>query len=174
MSVRRLTRPSATTFRVIPVVSAPNRGGATELPLALEPTRRILAQRRHTLAVQQAGRTPSTARARGRDGSLILAVFVLSGAAGLVYEVVWARQLVLVFGNTTQAVSAILTGFFGGMALGSAAGGRLADRVRSPLRLYGLLEIAIAAVALATPVLFSVVRASYREAYPLLENTPLA
>src|SRR5207247_7640925 len=58
----------------------------------------------------------------------VLAIFVLSGAAGLVYEVVWARELVLVFGNTTQAVSAILTGFFGGMAVGSILGGRLADR----------------------------------------------
>ena len=47
---------------------------------------------------------------------IILDLFILSGAAGLIYEVVWARQLVLVFGNTTQAVSAILTGFFGGMA----------------------------------------------------------
>ena len=34
----------------------------------------------------------------------ILAIFVLSGAAGLIYEIVWSRQLVLVFGNTTQAV----------------------------------------------------------------------
>jgi len=57
-----------------------------------------------------------------RGSSLILAIFVLSGIAGLVYEVVWARQLVLVFGNTTQAVSAILTGFFGGMAIGSVVG----------------------------------------------------
>src|SRR3989441_4421884 len=104
----------------------------------------------------------------------VLLIFVLSGAAGLVYEVVWARELVLVFGNTTQAVSAILTGFFAGMAFGSAAGGRLADRVRSPLRLYGLLEIAIALVALATPALFSAVRASYREAYPALESAPVA
>ena len=60
---------------------------------------------------------------------VILAIFILSGAAGLIYEVVWARQLVLVFGNTTQAVSAILTGYFGGMAIGSALGGRLADWV---------------------------------------------
>ena len=63
--------------------------------------------------------------------TLIFAVFVLSGAAGLVYEVVWSRQLILVFGNTTQAVSAILTGFFGGMAIGSFVGGRIADRSRS-------------------------------------------
>lgn len=49
---------------------------------------------------------------------LILGIFILSGAAGLVYEIVWSRQLVLVFGNTTQAVSAILTGFFGGWRSG--------------------------------------------------------
>ena len=63
----------------------------------------------------------------------VLAIFLLSGAAGLMYEIVWSRQLVLVFGNTTQAVSAILTGFFGGMAIGAVVGGRAADRVRSPL-----------------------------------------
>ena len=56
---------------------------------------------------------------RGRGA--ILAIFLLSGAAGLVYEVVWARQLVLVFGNTTQAISAILTGYFGGIAIGSVS-----------------------------------------------------
>ena len=52
-------------------------------------------------------------------GWAVLGIFILSGAAGLIYEIVWARQLVLVFGNTTQAVSAILTGFFGGMAIGA-------------------------------------------------------
>lgn len=90
------------------------------------------------------------------------------------YEVVWARQLVLVFGNTTQAVSAILTGFFAGMALGSAVGGRIADRVREPLRLYGLFEIALAAVALATPRLFAGVADLYRSAYGSFETTPTA
>ena len=53
---------------------------------------------------------------------LVLAIFVLSGAAGLMYEIVWSRQLVLVFGNTTQAVSTILAGFSGGMAIGSFVG----------------------------------------------------
>jgi spermidine synthase len=88
---------------------------------------------------------------------LVLAIFVLSGAAGLIYEIVWSRQLVLVFGNTTQAVSAILTGFFGGMAIGAAIGGRIADRVRSPLRLYGLLEIALVVVVLVTPLTFGLI-----------------
>jgi spermidine synthase len=88
----------------------------------------------------------------------ILAIFVLSGAAGLIYEIVWSRQLVLVFGNTTQAISAILAGFFGGLAIGSAVGGRIADRVRSPLRLYGAIELVLVAVVIATPVTFHVVR----------------
>ena len=65
----------------------------------------------------------------------ILAIFVLSGAAGLIYEVVWARQLVLVFGNTTQAVSTILTGFFGGIAIGSVA--RRPDRRPGRVRRCG-------------------------------------
>src|SRR6188768_1828123 len=88
---------------------------------------------------------------------LILLIFILSGAAGLIYEIVWSRQLVLVFGNTTQAVSAILTGFFGGMAIGATIGGRIADRVRSPLRLYGLLELALVVVVLVTPLTFGLI-----------------
>ena len=94
----------------------------------------------------------------------ILAIFVLSGAAGLVYEIVWSRQLVLVFGNTTQAVSAILAGFFGGMAIGSVVGGRLADRVRSPLRLYGLIELVLVVVVLVTPLTFGLITRAVRRA----------
>ena len=93
--------------------------------------------------------------------NLVLAIFVLSGAAGLIYEIVWARQLVLVFGNTTQAVSAILAGFFAGLAIGSWLGGRLADRVRSPLRLYGILELILVVVVLATPLTFTLIRSFY-------------
>jgi spermidine synthase len=96
----------------------------------------------------------------------------VSGAAGLIYEIVWSRQLVLVFGNTTQAVSAILAGFFGGMAIGSAVGGRLADRVRAPLRLYGLIELVLVAVVVATPFTFQVIRALYGEVAVALEDSP--
>ena len=104
----------------------------------------------------------------------VLGIFVLSGAAGLIYEIVWARQLVLVFGNTTQAVSAILTGFFGGMAIGSVLGGRVGDRVRSPLRLYGLIEVALVAIVLATPLTFGLIHEVYRGVYPSLESAPQA
>jgi spermidine synthase len=102
----------------------------------------------------------------------VIGIFVLSGAAGLIYEIVWSRQLVLVFGNTTQAVSAILTGFFGGMAIGAAIGGRIADRVRSPLRFYGILEIALVVVVLVTPLTFDLIHEAYRGIYSSLEGTP--
>src|SRR5688572_723052 len=105
---------------------------------------------------------------------LIFAIFILSGAAGLIYEVVWARQLVLVFGNTTHAVSAILTGFFGGMAIGSAFGGRVADRVSRPLRLFGLLEISLALIVLVTPLTFGAMHELYRSVFGTLQHQPAA
>jgi spermidine synthase len=104
---------------------------------------------------------------------IILAVFVLSGAAALIDEIVWSRQLVLVFGNTTQAVSAILTGFFGGMAVGSVVGGRIADRVRVPLRMYGFLELALVVVVLLTPASFRLINGLYKGIYPGLESSPM-
>jgi spermidine synthase len=107
-----------------------------------------------------------------RYSRLIVAIFVLSGAAGLVYEVVWSRQLVLVFGNTTQAVATILTGFFGGMAVGSFVGGRLADRVRSSLRLYAALELILVVVVLLTPITFRLLHEVYRAAFGSLEGQP--
>ena len=102
----------------------------------------------------------------------IYTIFFLSGATGLMYEVVWARQLVLVFGNTTQAVSAILTGFFGGLAIGALLGGRIADRVRRPLQMYGILELALVGVVLLTPTLFRALHEVYRAGYASLENAP--
>lgn len=97
---------------------------------------------------------------------------MLSGLAGLVYEVVWARQLVLIFGNTTQAISAILTGFFGGMALGSALGGALADRVKSPLRMYAILELLVVAAVLSSQVWFGGLHEIYRGAFGTLQDNP--
>lgn len=88
---------------------------------------------------------------------LIGICFVLSGATGLIYEVLWARMLGLVFGATTLAVSTVLTAFMGGLALGSAVAGRLGDRIRRPLHVYGLIEIGVAVYALLVPLLFTVV-----------------
>src|SRR2546423_2803024 len=89
--------------------------------------------------------------------TLIGLCFVLSGATGLIYEVLWARMLGLVFGATTLAVSTVLAAFMGGLALGSALAGRTGASIKRPVRAYGLLEIGIALYALAVPLMFSLV-----------------
>lgn len=85
----------------------------------------------------------------------ILLCFFASGVSGLVYQVIWVRELVLVFGATTFAVSTVLTAFMGGLALGSYYFGRRSETVQRPLRLYGLLEIGIGLYGLAVPVIFA-------------------
>ena len=80
---------------------------------------------------------------------VIYLLFFLSGAAALTYQVVWVRSLTLVFGGSHLAVTAVLSIFMAGLAIGGYAVGRRVDRVRRPLRLYGLLEIGIAVSALA-------------------------
>lgn len=92
---------------------------------------------------------------------LIGALFVLSGATGLIYEILWARMLGLVFGATTFAISAVLAAFMGGLAVGSAYAGRFASRIRKPIRTYGLIEISVALYALAVPLLFRLVDSLY-------------
>lgn len=92
---------------------------------------------------------------------LIALCFVLSGATGLIYEVLWARLLGLVFGATTFAVSCVLAAFMGGLALGSAWAGRFAARIKRPLRAYGMIEIGVALYALAVPLLFRLIDQAY-------------
>jgi spermidine synthase len=102
----------------------------------------------------------------------VLALFVASGAAGLVYQVVWSRELVLVFGNTTQAVATIVTAFMAGLGFGSLAGGRLADTSARPLRLYGLVELTVAAMAALLPFAFHGLAEVYRDVWPSLVERP--
>jgi spermidine synthase len=103
---------------------------------------------------------------------VVLALFVASGAAGLIYQVVWSRELVLVFGNTTQAVATIVTAFMAGLGFGSLVGGRLAGTTRRPLRLYGLVELAVAAMAAFLPLIFSGLAELYRGVWPTLVERP--
>jgi len=89
--------------------------------------------------------------ARMRLQGMVIAAFFfffLSGACGLVYQVVWTRKLVLLFGTTAYAVSTVLSIFFLGLGVGSFLGGRVADRAKRPLAIYGLFEIAIGLWAL--------------------------
>jgi predicted membrane-bound spermidine synthase len=123
------------------------------------------------VAVAVSPARPSS-RVRPVRRGLILALFVGSGAAGLVYQVVWSRELVLVFGNTTQAVATIVTAFMAGLGFGSLIGGRWANHSRQPLRLYGALELGVAVFAVLLPFAFDDLAEVYRGAYPgLVDNT---
>lgn len=100
------------------------------------------------------------------------ACFFLSGAAGLVYEMVWMRLLGLVFGHTVYAITTVLAAYMGGLALGSILLGRRADRVARPLRVYGLLEAAVGLYCAATSLLFGLTDAAYEWAHRQLEPSP--
>jgi len=83
----------------------------------------------------------------------LLSLFFVSGATSLLYEILWMRRLTLVFGATQLAIATVLAAFMGGLAIGAAIGGRLADKRGDVLKVYGLLEIAIGAFALVFPTL---------------------
>ncbi len=83
---------------------------------------------------------------------VVLACFFLSGASGLILEMLWTRMLTLVFGSTTLAVSTVLTAFMGGLGLGSYLAGRYADRLKNPVRAYALAEAGIGVYALLVPL----------------------
>ncbi len=88
--------------------------------------------------------------------ALLLACFCLSGATGLVLEVVWVRMLTQVFGSTTLAISTVLGTFMAGLGLGAWLGGRIADKLTyHPLWAYAVCELGVAIGALLVPFFIS-------------------
>ena len=81
--------------------------------------------------------------------------FFTSGACALIYQVVWVRQLLLIVGTTTGAVSTVLSVFMAGLGLGAWLFGSAADRSRAPLRLYAYLELGVGLYALVLPALIT-------------------
>lgn len=81
------------------------------------------------------------------------ALFIISGACGLVYEVTWGKYLALFLGNTSLAYMCVLASFMGGLALGSFVIGAASARIRRPLAMYGWLEVAIGLYAILFPLL---------------------
>ena len=86
---------------------------------------------------------------------LVLLLYFLSGATALIYEVVWSRMLMHVFGSTAVALGTVLAAFMAGMAIGSWLIGKAADKSNDSLRLYAFLEIGLALAALVSHVLLS-------------------
>ncbi len=89
---------------------------------------------------------------------IFLLLYLLSGAAALLYEVAWSRLLTLYMGHTVGAVGTVLAAFMGGLAVGAGVGGRVAPSLRRyrALRVYAGLELTIAACALLLPLALSV------------------
>lgn len=100
---------------------------------------------------------------------LVYALFFLSGAIGLLYEVVWARMLTQIFGNTTHAIATVLAAFMAGLALGSYVFGRLVDARRNAFLAYGLLEGGVGLYGLLIPTLFALTQRAYAGLYGLVD-----
>ncbi len=88
-------------------------------------------------------------------------IFVVSGAAGLVYELVWVRQLYEFFGSTIHSVTTVVAAYMGGLGLGAYVLGRRADRHANPAALYGVLELSIGVFGLLSPWVMRGIGAGY-------------
>jgi predicted membrane-bound spermidine synthase len=88
-------------------------------------------------------------------------MFVLSGFAGLMYQVLFSKALALSFGSTATATYTVLATYMGGMALGAFLGGRLAARRSDALKLYAYCEMGIGLYCVATPWIFQGIQALY-------------
>ncbi|HEY7697565.1 MAG TPA: fused MFS/spermidine synthase, partial [Vicinamibacteria bacterium] len=109
-----------------------------------------------------------------KPSTLLLALFFVgSGFSALAYQVILSRYAQLIVGATAFAVSALLTAFMLGMSLGAAAGGRLADRTRHPLRVYALAEGAIGLYCLSFPLLFPWLQELYLALVPEIGASPV-
>jgi spermidine synthase len=104
--------------------------------------------------------------------SWLYGLFFLSGMSALIYELIWQRQLHLIFGVSTLAISSVLAAFMGGLALGGLLFGRRADRTARPLRFYAFLEAGIAATALLVPAGFGELTRTYTALYSWLQPGP--
>jgi spermidine synthase len=105
--------------------------------------------------------------------TLVYAMFSVSGAAALVYQVVWVRSLTLVFGGSHLAVTTVLLTFMAGLAMGGYFIGKYADHIKKPLRLYGLLELGIALFAAVFILLMKVYPSTYVFLTQSIDDSPL-
>src|SRR5581483_1386015 len=98
----------------------------------------------------------------------IAAAFCISGAAGLVFEVVWFHRAGLVLGTSTLSTSIVLASFMAGIAAGNALIGSRRGIVPRSLRTYAALEVAVAVSGIgltyllpsAAPLVIAAVRAA--------------
>src|SRR3954462_10828174 len=88
-------------------------------------------------------------------------LFFLSGATGLIYELLWVRVLYQSFGSTIQSVTTVVAAYMGGLGLGAWLFGRRADQSTRPAVMYGWLEIAIGIFAILSPLILGLAHRVY-------------
>ena len=93
--------------------------------------------------------------------ALILTLFVMSGATGLVDQLCFSKYLSYVVGSTAHAVSAVLSAFMTGLALGAFLGGKYSRSVKRPLVAYGVLELVVAVTVALSPAAFQALAPLY-------------
>ena len=91
----------------------------------------------------------------------VLLLFVGSGCAALIYEIVWFQMLELFVGSSSVSMAVLLGTFMGGMCLGSLLLPRVVSATRHPLRVYALLELSIGAIGLLLLVVMPLVGRVY-------------
>jgi spermidine synthase len=111
--------------------------------------------------LRDSGAAPGGARGQQPPFGLILSLFVVSGATGLVDQLCFSKYLSYVVGATAHAVSAVLSAFMTGLALGAFLGGRYARRVKRPLVAYGVLELVVAVAVALSPGAFQALTPLY-------------
>src|SRR6476659_7431103 len=79
---------------------------------------------------------------------LVFLLFVGSGCAALIYEIVWFQLLQLVIGSSVLSLGVLLGAFMGGMCLGSLLLPRIVSPRRHPLQVYAILELGIGVIGL--------------------------
>src|SRR4051812_18557166 len=104
--------------------------------------------------------------------NLLYLVFVLSGAAGLIYESTWTRYLGLFVGHDAYAQIIVLVIFLGGMSLGAIAISRWSERFKQPLYGYVLIEFAVGIIGLFFHEIYQAVTGwAYLSIYPGLAGS---
>lgn len=102
----------------------------------------------------------------------MIALFGLSGAISMIYEVGWTRALLLVIGSSTYAFTCMLTTFLIGIFLGSWLCARVIDKRKDPVLVFAVIEIAIAAFAMMAMVFYNALPAAVLIMAPVFKGSP--
>lgn len=97
----------------------------------------------------------STKSAGSFPKAVLFSVFVLSGISALIYQMVWQRALLTIYGSNVESVAMVVTAFLTGLGIGSLAGGSISKTARWPLVvLFAVIELGIGGYGLVSLRLF--------------------